>query len=178
MKASRRLVRIATHEAGHAVAALALGVRVAGIVVSRDVGFVSYQQHADDDAVVVSLAGPVAEAKHNGKVYPWESYTHAVERSARLERLDTGGAALPSRLGSASCDGLDVRDATREAAPSRSWMERVDAWHKAQSRARSLVDDRWDDIQALARYVLKMGGTLTESELAAWWAGRSVAGGG
>lgn len=177
MKPSRRLVRIAYHEAGHAVACLALGVRVVGIVVKDSAAFVAHQEAEGVDAIVILLAGPVAEGRHTGREYPWSSFTEAREAAARMIRRPVSAVAPPRRLGSAPCDGSDIVEATQTAATvNETNTARIHAWHVAQSRVRALVNDHWPDIAALAVAVLQSGGRMDHNELVAWWAGRPVQG--
>ncbi len=146
-RASRRAV--AFHEAGHAVVAESLGVRVAKATIIPGPGFAGRVRHEHaldrEASILIAFAGAHAEARLRG----------------RRPRL----ALRPGAAGWAGGDvarygaGYDIRHAHRWAhGPlGRDREERRAYLRWLWQRARLLVADRWDEIEAVAAALLKRG---------------------
>jgi hypothetical protein len=66
----KRRKRVAYHEAGHAVIARALGIRVREVVADDEIGqtrFVKGQSAPSSSGLVIAMGGPIAESVYLGK---------------------------------------------------------------------------------------------------------------
>jgi hypothetical protein len=125
--------RLAYHEAAHAIVAQRLGltVRRVFIDIARDHGFSEISPCCDRDAcgLAIALAGMAAE-----------------ERSPAGE----------FNLGGARCDLEEAfRRVDAISPPEHDMGERTCLLSSARAHTRCLVDDHWDEIEALAARLME-----------------------
>jgi hypothetical protein len=165
---------IAVHEAGHAVAAIVLGLGLRGVhircrqIEGRDsVGFTDCPCNLDDlklkeevalPWMVHALAGPVAEWGVNPRLFREGKAAYAGDvKEARLLAVV------------ATCDMVDQGDGKRLATPEEQARKQgaIDALvDRAINQAHALVAEHWDAIRRVAALLLERE-ALTAAEVAA-----------
>ncbi|MGC3997489.1 MAG: hypothetical protein QM767_08335 [Anaeromyxobacter sp.] len=144
---SSLLARVAHHEAAHAVVAEALGAPVHLATIVPTPGhraWVEYGAASAEVTILVAYAGPIAAARHAGRLLRYTAGGVGRRSAAMLyfgASNDLSAAATAAGLGSPRTDGSERRAYLR-------WL-----WE----RARVLVDARWHEVAALAVEFLARG---------------------
>jgi hypothetical protein len=137
MSDAAQIERVAIHEAGHAVAALALGLEVHAVHLAGRVTLRRHSPSEPADLLLFYLSGVEAERLAFGSPPPGGC------------KLDTYAAR---RAGFEMIGDLTATDALVESS---------------QSQVRQLLSDRWLDVDRVALALLTGTGTLSGAELEA-----------
>lgn len=162
----------AAHEAGHAVAAHALGKRLELVSIGRDgqlAGFCLFMEHTDptfSPAVVSAVATEIAGDMGARASKPAPTYSAAeIERRVLIclagpeaQRRATNGKHTPRG------DDFDMLQARQLLGSHRSAWDLCAEIADARDRTRALLDTHWPAVEAVA-LALTCSGSLTGAQV-------------
>jgi len=163
------LVRAAIHEAGHAVIAEHLGVRVAGIrLVDLQTGRARAELEKNDlllkRETIISLAGPLAEEKACGSC-PFvarESDMDHIKACAWASIDNAGVESLPAKCVADKFNELRQRWETRYGNLPAPLPANVNALfdqlvRDCEPEAKRLLEERWQQVEQIAKDLTHKG---------------------
>jgi len=167
-KLLQNLELTAYHEAGHAIASMAVNpeVLIEQVTVmprGNALGFVSYDKESAQyrqynrqevlDSICVFLAGRIAQTRQFPEFGDDAGASSDLEQANSLAMQAITKLGLDEKLGNVvvSFDGK-----TPSLVDSKVLLERVQAWlQEAEEQCVKVIDEHWDKVDALAKYLIE-----------------------